>query len=853
MKKIALLISVMTLLCSCSIAEVVLRQNGDVLSVKNDCYQVTFAGKSGYMMSGLSAGGASCRLSGYMAISSDGEQEKYIESFAAAPKKTLQFQARVKCEVLKNSASGAAIKLSWDFPGGSAADIITFSDGPLIKHDVQMSFSQIMFEAYYNLESPDLSSLQSESIFYPDNARVKSMWFNGFATASPAWKYAWNPVKKLGLGLICPDRQGLSGIHYFMRGAQEGLSGDLTCMKLICSQLRYRKLPAEVKFTFYVIAGGNPAAVEKPASAELPPLKPVTVEKVWPKNLITRINGNNIASIKVCNRSNNIKRVKLETRLEWGIEFKKIIDSRNLELQPGETGEYNVQWSCPPQMQWGMTCRTDAYIDGGLIDSLEEYCAVSDFPPAVAGVSILNPGFCRQEGSEAVWIEQLRHSYVGVIEYYCWYSSAIGGLTPTQDQWNPHTESQGAYNVVLTKKFLKTLIKEAHSNGMCIYAMITGMTNFRNGLEKPELLQYCENGQPSMYNGKIYDNQRFTVANVNAYDEKFAYEWGREMARSVDMFGWDGCRWDWAFIPNAPNDPLYQNKTGDTTLPEWLNDKGLPSRKLYPDPDTVASKALRSWRKAVEEQHPQFVYGTNGFADAAAFRRNPEYCKTAWRKSMLLFEYLLDFSGKELNTWQKWAKNLTEDCQRVRPDGAQPIVGFMRGLLPGSVSMNLAQYICFASGVKWWDDGYALDITDKRYIRMQFMVRFSEYYFDNAFMLIPERRRDKEITVLSSPRVFWRQFVYERPVNNGREVTVHLINLPENDYICQRHEVPPVRENVQISAMPQAGEKLEEAWAMLPHPNPHALKLELKNNTAVLPELTDAAIILLKFNKTEGK
>ena len=98
MKKIALLISVMTLLCSCSIAEVVLRQNGDVLSVKNDCYQVTFAGKSGYMMSGLSAGGASCRLSGYMAISSDGEQEKYIESFAAAPKKTLQFQARVKCD-----------------------------------------------------------------------------------------------------------------------------------------------------------------------------------------------------------------------------------------------------------------------------------------------------------------------------------------------------------------------------------------------------------------------------------------------------------------------------------------------------------------------------------------------------------------------------------------------------------------------------------------------------------------------------------------------------------------------------------------------------------------------------------
>ncbi len=849
MKKIALLVSVITLFCSCSQAEVVLQQNGDTLSIKNDSYQVEFDGKKGYMMSRLNANGNSCRLNGYMVFSNDGEQEKYIECFATTPTKTFQYQTKVKCDVLKNTPPEAAIKLSWDFSGGNAADIITFSDSPLIKNEVEMSFNQIIFEAYYHLESPDLSSSLGESIFYPDKERVKGVWNNGFTSACPTWKYAWNPIKNLGFGLICPDKQELAGIHFLMRGAQEGWSGDMTCMQLIHNQLRYEKLPAKIKFTFYVIAGGNPATAEKQASSELPPVKAITVEKVWPKNLITRINGKNITSIKVCNHSDMIKPVKLITSLEWGIELKTIIDSRELKLRPGETKAYDVDWSCPLQMQWGVACRTDACIDGKLIDFREEYCAVSDFPAAVAGVSILNPGFCRQAGSEASWIEHMRRNYIGVIEYYCWYPSSIGGLAPQQDKWNPHTESQTAYNVVLTKKFIKTLINEAHANGMCIYAWITGLTNFRSCLEKPELSQYCENGQPSLYNGKIYDNERFAVANVDAFDEKFAYEWGKEMAYSIDMFGWDGCRWDWAFIPNAPSDPFYQNKIGDTTLPEWLNEQGVPSKKLYPDSDAVAAKTLRAWRKAVEEQHPRFVYGTNGFADAAAFRRNPEYCKTAWNKSMLLFEYLLDFSQKENNTWQKWAKNLTEDCQRVRPYGAQPIVGFMRGLLPGSVSMNLAQYICFASGVKWWDDGYTSAINDKRYKRNQFMVRFSEYYFDNAFMLMPESRRDKEIMVSSCPRIFWQQFVYERAVNNDREVTVHLINLPESDYICQRHEIPPIRKNVEISAIPQAGEKLDEAWAMLPNPRPRALKLAINNNAAVLPELTDAAIILFKFKK----
>jgi hypothetical protein len=173
----------------------------------------------------------------------------------------------------------------------------------------------------------------------------------------------------------------------------------------------------------------------------------------------------------------------------------------------------------------------------------------------------------------------------------------------------------------------------------------------------------------------------------------------------------------------------------------------------------------------------------------------------------------------------------------------------MRGLLPGTVSLNLAQYICFASGVKWWEGPAVPDGIDRSYIRHRFMVRFSEYYFDNAFRLLPEKRRMKEVKLDGNPRIFWQQFVYERSKNGFRDVTVHLINLPQSDYICQRHEVPPVRKNVKISVQAVGREKLSAAYAMLPNPKPYAVKLNVSGNTAVLPELTDAAIILFKFKK----
>ena len=832
-----------------------IKADGKILTVKNQCYQAAFNGGKGYAMDGLNIQGRQLKTLGCLKFSSDGEQPQYIKRYAADPRPFIQSDSAVQCNIIKQGPDKAEFRLDWSFPGGTASDTITCTaDSPLIQHEVSLSFNQIMFEANFRLDAWNFSSPNGEGVFFPDKRRVAGVWDTGLFAPCPGYEYAWNPVTNVGVGLIGPQDQDFVSIHYYMRGLKEGSDSDITCMQLLHKPLRYVKLPGQVKFKFFVIAGGNPAEAAKLASAELPAPKEITVDEAWPRKLVTRPGQDNRSTVKVTNHTLSAQKVKLVSSTAWSIDRIETVDSRELELAPGETRQYQFKWNAGKR-NYGVTFRTDAYVNDRLIDGREEYCAVSDFAPAAAGVSIVTPGNCNKEGSEAAWMEFMRRGYIGVIEYYCWTPNTIDGLAPQEDKWEPHTESQMSYRVTLTKKFLKTFVNDAHENGISIYAWVTGLCNFRKGLEDPKLFQYCANGQPSIWNSKMYNDTRFAVGSVNGYQEDFARKWGQEMARSVEMFGWDGCRWDWNFIVGVPPDPLYSKNQII-----WHDAEGKTSDKLYPDSDETATKALTAWRRAVNEKFPDFVYSTNCFADAATLEKYPKHFAASATKSMMLFEYLLDYSQPANSTWQKWAKNLTEDCQRVRPFGAQPVVGMMRGLLPGTVSRNLAQYICLASGVKWWEGTALPDGLDQNYKSYRFMTRFSEYYFDDAFRLVPEARRLKEIQVSGSPRIFWQQFVYERPVTNGREVTVHLINLPESDYICQRHEVPPVRKNVTVSVMPfqsfssnrvepVAEEKLNEAWAMLPNPRPHVLKLQIKDNAVALPELEDAAIILFKFNK----
>ena len=85
----------------------------------------------------------------------------------------------------------------------------------------------------------------------------------------------------------------------------------------------------------------------------------------------------------------------------------------------------------------------------------------------------------------------------------------------------------------------------------------------------------------------------------------------------------------------------------------------------------------------------------------------------------------------------------------------------------------------------------------------------------------------------------------ERKTEEGREVVVPFVNLPEeNSYICEFHMKPPVRKfSCKLALKP--GETAT-AWFMNPNAPEKAVKLEVKNGTVTVPELEYGAMVLFQ-------
>ena len=595
---------------------------------------------------------------------------------------------------------------------------------------------------------------------------------------------------------------------------------------------------------------------DRPCHYALDVARPVTIAKVWPDKLIHRLGESANTRVVLASHSDRAETVDMLSEVIAGTHERRQVDRRKVTLAPHQTKPIDVGWNAG-QREYGLTFRVTLLDSGKVGDQKEEYTSATNFAPKVAQVGIMNPS-CRQEGSAPFYMRMFRERYFGIVEYYCWAPDQVTDLTPDGDTWEPHTESQGAYRVTLTKKFLQMAVKEGHRHGIHMYAMDTGMISLPGVLAHPELVKYTEDGQPYMYNGRVYDGKhRFSVGSVDIYSDDKVRRWGEEMAASVDMFGWDGVRWDWGFVPTAPPDPLagdeaQKAKFGGSEAPPWYNHKGVCVTKLFPDPDAVGARLLRLWRQTVNKRHPNFVYGTNFSATPERLRCSPKYFKEASTHSLVLFEFLLGSCHERYGTWAKWAKALTETCQRVRLHGAQPNIGYMRGYAAGGTALRLSQYLMFAAGVHWGGGAGPRHGLDDTWKRFRFALRFAEYCYDPRFRLLaPERR--KEVNVTGAKRVFWEQFVYERPTPTGRDVTVHLLNLPKSDYIIMHHERPSPKRNITVTVTLKSGEKLEGAWIMRPDPLPNAVAAKTQTDghkvRIRVPELTEAAIVLAEVTR----
>ena len=821
-------------LLSMPVWAVTLQEMDGCLAVKNRWYSLEYSRGNSFSASILTGNGCRCLVIPYLYV--DTEQEKYTGRKNPKPALVNRRSMPVAARVAKATETEVDLEVSFDFKGGKVREKIHFDDTPTIRYDISIDHSVRLHLHSLKLLA-DYGS--AEAVFLPDGKRVAGYPVYGNVVRGQGWRGVSDPKCGLYATLGTLAQPLLAGLEYGMTGKREGKGTEHTEISVTSVPLAGRGKKGRVDFTYFLQVTCSPqqaveAAEELFGKREAPFFFCYETEK-----LVTRPGEPNALLIEVRNNGASARTVKLRTLLHYGLDCECELDVRTLELAPRSRHPLQLPLEFPQAARPGLALRTELLdIGGKLLDSATDFCSVTDFAPRDTAFGLTNTNILNNEGMAEIQNSGFKRRYVGAYEYYCWAKSVIGGLAPGEESWTPNTEHH--FDGTLTRKFVQEMVRDAHRKGIGVYAWITGLWNYHYAFRHPERLQYNKEGQPNIYGGAVYpDGRRRAVIKPHMFTVERADEWGREMADSIDMFGWDGCRWDWSFCPNMLSDPLFMGERAE----DWYDWRGVPSSRLFADPDQTAVDCLRAWRKAVAERHPDFIYGTNYGSRPVLWKMNPKYKRESARDALTLFEDMGSYQRGEWCTFEKWGRELVRRIDEVRPFGAAPVVGFMSGLPPNSVSHNLARYLTIAAGIKWWDSNIiSIDMPSDQ-VRNRFLLRYADYLYGTAFL------HPKEVPVaLRSPsRVLYEPFVRERKVNGGREILVPILNMPQdNEYICCRHDAPPVQKDLRLSMQLESDEKVIGVWLMSPQHPLKASRLSWNGAGVAIPELVDFALVLVQ-------
>ena len=815
-----------------------LNESNALSTVSNKHYRLTIDNAKGTLKT-LEFGGKKYQLYGSQEFRKNGEQKTYNGQAASGGIFFNGNNSAQKVTVVAKNANEIKIDCELDKAFAKSTIHYTFDDSPVIRCRMELSFSEAPSDWLYTLRLMNFSS-EKNAFLLPEGSSPGVPFDWAYYEPGCNWKFAYSPDMQGGIGLVKGD--DCRGMEYYLNRSEQGFS-DMTIIRIIPEAPRGLVGKNMASCSFSILAGSIKAKEVFATIDGLKAVPDISITAVEMGRLMNRPGEKNSASAFIVNTSGQSRKIGLSFSVETKIADSKTVSASELTVPAQSAVPIKCVFDTDASMRGGAYVRLSLNENGREIANGKTSFAISDFAPESLRFAFVNVGVCHQKGSEDVWSDFLKRNKIGIIEYYLWMRSTVRGITPEEESWRPVTESPGYYRYVVEKQFIQEFVKRCQAKGVNVISSITGLYNYKEALKEPEQILYCENGQPSIYNGLIYENrERVATFKVHGYTKEFVDFWANDMIRSCQMFGWQGYRFDWYFIPDAPNDPLYLNLQSA----DWRDMHGKTGKEYYPDADKTAVERLTQYRSIMEKYNPDFIYATNIHANAKSARRNPGYLKAASRKSLLIYEYMLGLHRKPLHTFKAWSSALAEDVQRVRVNGGQPSVAFALLFPNDSVSGNLAQYLTFAAGAK--HGGSIVPVRDQ-YVRDNFMTRYSEYYYSPDFLRIPAEERTQRFSLSPSYNVFFRPFICTRENDSVREETIHLVNLPENgDEICRYYDKVPIRGDLTLAVTPRPGERLVEAFAITPQKD-NSLRIDISGNELRLPELEDAMIIVLRYSK----
>jgi hypothetical protein len=839
---------------SASAGELTAKQDAAGVTVTTARYEVRLAAKQGYTLRSLTDRRTRRKLSfarAGLVIDEERERAKWTGASFGEPVVHRESGAKATCELTRKGDT-ATCTVRWACAAARVEKTMVFrADSPAIAIQYRVRVLRALEQAVYALHVLDIPFRQ-KLWFYPGRKRhQRRQPTEAYFMPSPGYAYAYDG--KTGLGLIGHGDGSLARAVF--------PSANITYLGSTTPPLRWTHPPYELTLGTSIVMGLEPPAVAALYRRDAKDLKPVQVAELEVEKLIHRSDEKGRASFVLRNNTQQARTVTLEARIEGGIQDVRKLPTQKVELKACSDTAAGIEWA--QRGEYGFTLTVSALDSSGkLLDTAREYFAVADEFMRVGQTDVWNAGWMRAPYLIEAKIEQAKRAYHGIIEYYCWAPDQVFDLTPDTEKFEPHTESQGSYHTELTRTFLKDLVRTAHQHGLRMLAMDTGWCSLHGALTYPERVKYTRDGQIYLYGGKFHKGRRFQVAGAHIFTPEAITTWAKEMCASVDMFGWDGVRFDSNLIPIEPQDPLYATKAAvrkktpfyrHVASIDWFTHDGKSAHKLFPDSDQTAADLVSLYRRTVRKQYPNFVYGVNYSITYGMDEDFPKYTKANCTDTHLQLECLLNITTL-YPTWQEWSNILVKALGRLRPYRAQPFVGWMSSYAPGGIAHRYLQYVLMASGNAWNGHSGPRHSIDDSYKQFRHATRFAEYFYDPGFQSLAKTDHGLSVTGNGVDRVLWKPFVFRRDREGRREWLVHLLNLPKDDPIIMHHEIPTPKRNLTVSVKTGPTEKPKACWLLVPGPYPHAVPLRYEADKAGgvsihVPELLSLGTVVLEMGK----
>lgn len=497
--------------------------------------------------------------------------------------------------------------------------------------------------------------------------------------------------------------------------------------------------------------------------------------------------------------------------------------------------------------KYGHALVAEVLQDGKVVARGEDYFNVCDNYWNVALIAA--QGFIWEQfdnfkpRKDTKWIDgivaRLRREYFNGFEKFFWAPDDFLELTPDKEIW-----WSGQARYLETKSGLRGLIARAHENGMkaITYAKLTGggPTGAEIARRHPEWVW--------IWGGTLaVDRQAKALAEWDITSEK---HWGgwvpvnwnmndpkvvdlgiKELCDSTAMFGWDGARWDGNF------DVASEVYDLEGRLVEKLTREQMDARN---------AANMRRTKETISRLYPRFVYGYNwtqgnwAQSMAASPRESTELCRGG---GLIMNEYINQAEGVQhpLHRWEDFARTCLDDVERIKALG-----GYYGPILssPDTPDGRYTNVFAYAAGAHPY----------YHHLWGAFMTRYSAFCWDNAL----RRIHNPESLLLAPSSVWWRDWVFERPIRkNCKELIVHLINPPLKPTVGEGKKpedmAPPVRE-VAVSIFPTLlnGWRPTRATRLCPEPMlRESVPIELREGiyTIPVPEVVLWTILVIDLER----